>query len=1001
MHSDAGDKPETSTLREDASRARDWRLARFPNLMPRRVREILLVASAYDSFILEEDGLLTELIFAEYSSLGLTRAPRVTRVTNADEALAALGEASFDLVITMPRAGNMNVQAFGRSIHELAPAIPVVLLVATEWELARLIDDGAGEHIDSLYLWHGDAKLFLAIIKVLEDRWNAEHDTRIGDVGVIILIEDSVHFRSSLLPIIYAELVSQMQSVMADGTNRMHRIMRLRARPKVLVAETFEHGMELFTKYRENLFGVIADVRFPRAGELDPRAGLDFISQVKSEEPDLPALLQSSDAGNRSDAEAIGAWFLHKHSSTLLQDVREFMLVNFGFGDFVFRMPDNREVARAADLRAMARRLNDVPAESLHFHASRNHFSNWLRARTEFVLARRLRAQPVADFNDMGELRRYLRTAFGEALSQNRQGVVEEFSRGSFDPGTRFARIAGGSLGGKARGLAFMDSLLLRSKLDDEFSDVRVCVPPSVAIATDAFDQFLEQNRLRLLALRTGNDDWLRWAFLTADVPENLVSNLRAYLDTVRQPIAVRSSSLLEDSQYHPFAGIYATYMIPNNHPDERVRLTHLCDAIKLVYASTFLTAARRYLEATPHRIEEEKMAVLLQPVVGSRHGHHFYPNFAGVARSYNFYPFGHMRPEEGVASVALGLGTMVADGGEALRFCPVHPHVLPQLAMGEEFLNQSQRGFFALDLSHPDCGPGSDRQRTIVRLELDQAEEHGTLAAVGSVWSEENNAFYDGIYRPGVRVVTFAHVLKSDLFPLAPILARVLELGREGMGCPVEVEFAAALNTEPKEFAILQIRPYVAGGDSEQIDLGNLARNDLMCESPLALGNGVISDVRDIIYVKPDAFDAGKTAIIAREVGKLNDRLHDVGRPCVLIGPGRWGSSNHWLGIPVQWEQICTARVIVETSLENFMVDPSQGSHFFQNLTALGIAYLTVNPRSDGGFVDWEWLSTRKVESDSEFVRHIRLDEPLETRIDGRSSRAAILKSALPSVEE
>lgn len=978
---------------DEKTAGHDWRLGRFPNLMLHRVEEILLVSSPYDSFILEEDGLLTEMIFSEYSDLGLTHAPNVTRVSTGEEALEAIRTFDFDLVITMLRLGDMDTLKFSQSVHEIDPDLPVVLLIANEWELARATEQRRDLNVDGVYVWHGDTKIFLAIIKVLEDRWNAPRDTRIGGVGTIILVEDSVRFRSSILPIMYTELVKQTRAVMADGINRMQKLLRMRARPKILVAETYEQAQELYEQYRKYLFGIITDVSFPRDGQMAQHAGIDFIRHVKHEFPDTPVLLQSSDLANRELAESIGASFLHKRSATLLEDMRNFMLKNFGFGDFVFRMPDSREVARAAELRSMAQALEDVPAESVEFHARRNHFSNWLRARTEFSLARLLRPRRVSEFDDLESLRHYLVTAFQEAIRANRRGLVEDFSSKRFDTGCRFARIGGGSLGGKARGLAFVDALLAAANIEREFPEIQINVPRSVVIGTDVFDEFLESNRLRLLALRTNNDEWLTWAFLTAKLPERVVDDLRAFLRTVREPVAVRSSSLLEDSQYHPFAGVYATHMIPNNHDDERVRLAQLCDAIKLVYASTFYAAARRYLDATPHRIEEEKMAVILQPIVGTQRDRYYFPSFAGVARSYNYYPFGRMRPEDGVASVCLGLGRTVVDAGPALRFCPAHPQVLPQLAEGEDFINQSQRTFFAIDVGKSDTPASAHLSDNLVELDLDVAETLGALAPVGSTWSPENEAMYDGIYRPGVRVVTFAHILKAEIFPLAKILQRLLEIGRAGMNQALEIEFAVDLDAQPKAFSILQMRPCMGGDDSEPIDIGEFRREDVVCYSPNALGNGIIDGVRDIIFVKPETFDPGQTPQIAAEIGDLNRKLLRENRPCILIGPGRWGSSTRWLGIPVQWGQISAARVIVETMLENFAADPSQGSHFFQNLTSFGIAYLTVDPRIDAGFIDWEWLESLPHEYDSTFVRHVCLTEPVQGCVDGRSSHAVVLK--------
>lgn len=979
-----------------ASRGHDWRMGRFPNLMPQRIQEVLLVSSPYDSFILEEDGLLTEKIYSEYLDLGLTHSPNITRVSTGEEALAAIREGTYDLVITMLRLGDMDVPKFAGALRALRPQLPVVLLISSAWELARIAHLRAELNVDGLYVWHGDTKLFLAIIKVIEDRMNAEHDARVGDVGVIILVEDSIRFLSSLLPIIYSQLVQQTRAVMADGLNHMDKLLRMRARPKVLLAHSYEEGLELYHRFRKQLFGVISDVSFARNGAQDPRAGIDFIRRIKTDLQDLPALLQSSDLSNGELAGLIGARFLHKRSATLLEDVRNFMLDNFGFGDFVFRTPEGQEVARAGDLQTMARVLREVPLESIEYHAVRNHFSNWLRARTEFALARRLRPRRVSEFSDLEELRRFLIRGLSEAMGQNRRGLVEDFSRQRFDAGSGFARIGGGSMGGKARGLAFVDALLAGADLEEQFDGVRIRVPPSVVIGTDVFDEFLEANDLRLTALRSLSDARLRETFGAAALPVDVVEDLRAFIEIARGPIAVRSSSLLEDSAYHPFAGVYETLMLANNAADPEDRLRQLCEAIKRVYASTFSSAARRYLEATPYRIEEEKMAVILQPVVGARHGDCFYPNFAGVARSYNYYPFGAMRPEDGVASVALGLGKTVVDGGQALRFCPKHPHVLPQLADSEEFLNQSQRTFYAIDVGAGRAASHDPAEEYVVRLELEEAEAHGTLHLLGSTWSPDDQAFHDGIHRPGVRVVTFAHILKNEAFPLAGLLRQLLAMGRTGVNGPVEIEFAVNLERTPKELAVLQLRPCGACVEEEAIELGDLARDELLCYSPHALGNGVIPGLVDVVYVRPAHFDPAHTPQMAAEIAELNEELMRENRPYMLIGPGRWGSSHTWLGIPVAWGQISAARVIVETTLQDFVVEPSQGSHFFQNLTSFGIVYLAVNPFSDEGFIDWAWLDGQPARRESEFVRHVRVTQPMEVRVNGEISHAAVLKRAM-----
>ncbi|MBN2445222.1 MAG: histidine kinase [Phycisphaerae bacterium] len=989
-------EPESGTdaeWRTRKSAGHPWRLGRFPTLMNQRVEEILLVSSPYDSFILEEDGLLTELIYSEYADLGLTHAPNVTRVPTATSAFNALRHQHFDLVIAMPRLGDMDVDKFRHAIQSRDPNLPVVLLISSEAELKRFVENTGGFDARDVYVWHGEAKLFLAIIKAIEDRWNVEHDTRVGGVGVIILLEDSIQFRSSLLPIIYSELVNQSRTVLADGINRMHKVLRMRARPKILVADSFERGSDDYRRFRKQLFGVISDVRFWRDGKLDPHAGIDFIRQVKRDHPDLPVLLQSSDEANRSLAESVGASFLHKRSLTLLHDVRDFMLNNFGFGDFVFRMPDGQEIARASDLHSLVRMLRRVPASSIDYHARRNHFSNWLRARTEFELARQLRPRRVSEFDDLETLRQYLISACDETMRRNRRGVIEDFSRHRFDAGSHFARIGGGSLGGKARGLAFVDALLARHKLHNAFEGVNIFVPRSVVIGTDVFDEFMQKNGLWRFVEHEAPDQEVRDAFVQAELSTRVMKDLWTFLHVVRVPIAVRSSSLLEDSQYHPFAGVYSTFMIPNNHADNRRKLTQLATAIKRVFASAYYRTARRYIGNTPHRIEEQRMAVILEPVVGRQRGQYYYPSIAGTARSYNYYPFGHMRPDDGIASVALGLGSLVVDGGPALRFCPEHPQVLPQMADSDEFINRSQRTFYAIDTKQSDADLAAPDYRGMVTLDIDVAEQHGTLAPLGSIWSPENQAFFDGIYRPGVRVVTFAHVLKSDIFPLAPILKRLLKIGRSGMNAPVDIEFAANLDVEPKEMVVLQIRPCIAGRADSQVKATGLPRAALLCESPRAMGNGLIRDVSDVIYVNPDEFDPAKTESIARQIGSLNARLTADERACMLIGPGRWGTSDHWLGIPVNWSQISTVRIMVETCLEDFIVDPSQGSHFFHNLISFGIVYLSVNQRAREGFIDWDWLQAQPVVNATEHVRHVRLAAPLEARIDGRTSHAAVLK--------
>jgi DNA-binding NarL/FixJ family response regulator len=943
---------------------------------------------------LEEDGLVADLIFSEYQELNLSHAPRVSRVSTPKEALSFIQEHPVDLVITMTRLSGQDVGDFAAGIKEVKPDLTVIVLADEPREAARYSSLKHHDAIDKVFLWHGDAKILLAIIKCVEDRKNVEHDTEVGGVRVIILIENSVRFYSSYLPVIYAELMRQTRALMAEGVNPVHKLLRMRARPKILLAETFEEAWDSYTKYRNNLLGIISDIRFPRGGELDNEAGLEIARRVKEESPHLPVLLQSSDASHKAAAAALGASFLHKRSRRLIQELRTFMLTHFGFGDFVFKLPDGTEVGRAGDLRALTRMLSEVPDQSILYHASSDHFSNWLMARTEFELAARIRLRKVSDFEDVKSVRAYLIRTFTEFAEASHAGVIADFSRKKYSRTARFVRLGGGSIGGKARGLAFINALLNRHNLRDRFPGVRIVVPNCVAVGTDVFDAFLDSNNLRGLVVQDIEDEEMARAFGAAKLRTSVRNDLAAFLESVRHPLAVRSSSLLEDSHGQPFAGIYKTYMIPNNHLNLEVRLEHLCDAIKLVYLSTFTRSAKLYMEATGHPVEEEKMGVVLQEVVGSQYGDHFYPTFSGVVRSYNFYPLGKLKPEEGIACVALGLGKMVVEGGEMLMFSPSHPAVLPQFSDTENMLANSQRSFYALYVGRSGSYAPNDVDGNLLTYDLEVAERDGTLAPLGSVYCPENDVVYDGVNRPGPRLVTFAHVLKAGVFPLADIIKLLLELGQHGMACPIEIEFAVNMKTSPMQFGLLQIRPTISDEAFEKVSLEESDPSTLLCYSPQTMGNGTIRGLCDIVFVKPEAFDSVQTRRIAAEISQINERLRKAGRTCVLIGPGRWGSADPWLGIPVLWEQISTAHVIVETSLRDFVVTPSQGTHFFQNLTSFRIAYLTVNPTAGGGFVDWAWLNEHEAVEETQFIRHIRLAEPVEAKLDGRNRRGVIYKS-------
>ncbi len=968
------------------------------SLMPRRVRDVLLVSSIYDSYTFEEDGQLNELLFSEYLALNLRYAPRIERVSTAAEALDLLGKEKFDLVISMLRVGGMDVIEFCESVNSMVRDLPVVLLAYNTRELPMLESMTELPAMDKVFVWHGDVRLFLAIIKSVEDRWNAWHDARVAGVQSIILIEDSPQFYSSYLPMLYTELVLQTQALLSDGINRTQQLMRMRARPKVLLATSYEEGLKLYKDYGDFVLGVIVDAECAREGCIDPDAGLDFVRMVKEHTPDKPVLVQSSEHKYRQAAESLGAHFINKNSPSLLQDVRDFMRSDLGFGAFVFRMPDGEFVGVASDLRGLIEALKEIPDESLIYHARRNDFSSWLRARTEFDLAKALRPRRVEEFEDVESIRQYLLDAVEKYRQMAQAGVVAEFSREIFHTGSKFVKIGTGSLGGKGRGLAFINSLLNKYKIAEHIEGIRITVPPTTVLTTDIFDQFMQSPGLIELVLKECGDENVIEAFGNASLPKYVVDSLRIFLEMVKYPLAVRSSSLLEDASSQPFAGIYRTYMIPNSDENIEVRLDELCTAIKMVYASIYCAESRSYIEMTPNRLEEEKMAVVIQQVVGRHHENYLYPDISGVARSYDYYPMEGTKAEDGIADVALGLGKIVVDGGKCVRFSPKHPQKLYQFSNPEDYLEHSQKQFYALDLNipAPDWGVPDGSEANLALLNLKAAEEHGTLDSVGSVYSPENDAVYDGITRPGVRLVTMSGVLKSGVLPLGEALSFLLDVGSAGFSCPVEIEFAANLRRKPgekHEFAFLQIRPLAFGFESKEFHLGEIERDHAICISHNALGHGFFDGIRDIVYIPRRSFTADRTVEMAQEIERLNNKLNADHRSYLLIGPGRWGTSDRFAGVPVTWSQISGVRLMVETDLKGTNAPPSQGTHFFHNITSLGVGYITLDSKATENFLDQAWLDDQPAVEEGQFTRHIAFDEPLNIVLDSRSRFGVIMK--------
>jgi CheY-like chemotaxis protein len=966
----------------------------YQDLMRYRILDILLVATPYDSFLLEEAGELSERLAGEFRNLDVHYAPGLTVASTGGEAIEiAKRQRSINLILTTPHVADMDAAGLARRVREsgIRRDLPVVLLA---WDTSELQPHTASGQalFERAFLWQGDARILLAIVKSVEDWRNVEHDTGSAGVPVILLIEDDPRRYSSFLPAMYAELLHHSQRMIAEGLNLSQKILRMRARPKVLLCTHFEEAQKAFEAYRDDVLGIISDVEFPRGGRSSATAGFELVRTVRGAYPDIPIVLHSSRPEYEEQARRMGAGFLRKGSHHVLEELRRILLQDFSFGDFVFRLPDGTKVGEARDLRALEEQLATVPAESIRYHGARNHFSRWLRARADFGVAHALRPRKVEDYATPDALREDLIRAIADYRLEQAQTVVADFRRDGFDFSTDFYRIGSGSLGGKARGLAFVRRLLAQNGLRTRFRGVEICVPSAAVLGTGVFDQFLDGNDLRAFAIDCEDEDEIWRRFRAAPFPEEAQLDLQAFLERATFPLAVRSSSLLEDSQHLPFTGVYDTLMLRNSAGSVLDRLAQAVLAIKRVYASAFSRGSKGYIAATPYRLEEEKMAVLLQRIVGTRHGDRFYPTISGVARSYDFYPQPPMTAGDGITAVCLGMGRGVVEGGPCLRFCPRYPQHVPQLSSVDEALEGTQRSFWAI----PMAGEGDELAMREELYGLDVAEADGTLAAVASTWSPENEAIYDGMSRQGTRLVTFAPVLKQGLFPLAEILTMLMEVGAQGMGGPVEIEFAVNLDVprgRPKELGVVQMRPLALAREAEAIEVGEVEPGSAVCWSRCVLGHGRIEGIRDLVVVDFQHFERARSRDAAMEIGRLNRALLAHGTPYLLIGVGRWGSRDPWLGIPVTWDQVAGARVIVEAGLRDLKVEPSQGSHFFQNLTSFHVGYFTVNPKASEGFVDWGWLDAQPDLSRNNHVRHLRLESPLVVKMDGRRGEGVILK--------
>lgn len=969
----------------------------FNVLMKNRIYHVLLIASAYDTFILEDDGRIDEQIFNEYVSLNLRYPPQFIQAASQEQALEILENQNIDLIITMLSAEERDTFDLASNIKANYKDIPIVVLTPFSREVSIKVDKEDLSNIDYIFSWLGNADILLAIIKLIEDKMNVEHDVEHVGVQTIILVEDSIRFYSSYLPNIYKIIFKQSKTFMTEGLNEHQKMLRMRGRPKILLATNYEEAVELYQKYKRNLLGIISDISYRREGVRDKNAGIKLCEMVKKDDRFMPFLLQSSDANQAGLAKKLKVGFINKNSKTLSIQLRNFIREYFAFGDFVFVDPKtNIEIARAADLKALQEIIFSIPDECFEYHIQRNHLSKWMRARALFPLAEMMVDLRQEDFKNIDEIKRFIFDAIGSFRLNKARGVIAEFYRERFDEYLTFTRIGEGSIGGKARGLAFLDSLIKRNQLFDRYKNTIITIPRTVVLGTDIFDDFMEENDLHNIALSELSDEEILKAFIEARLPFRIHEDLYTFISYIKSPIAIRSSSLLEDSHYQPFAGIYSTYMIPNVENDDRKMITMLSQAIKSVYASAFFKDSKAYMTATSNIIDEEKMGIVMQEVCGKKYNDSFYPTISGVARSINFYPIEPEQAEDGIANIALGLGKYIVDGGQTLRFSPKYPKKVLQTSSPEMTLQQTQKTYFALDLNADNFTPSIDDSVNLKKLRIVQAEKDGAIKHIASTYDFQNNIIRDGANYDGKKIITFSNILKYETFPLAEILKDVLEIGQNEMGKPIEIEFAVELNrakSEPVLFNLLQIRPIVDNNQTIEEDLSLVDQTKSIIFANSALGNGIIDDIYDFVYVKPESFDSAHNQDIAESVGRINEKFLESKTQYVLVGPGRWGSSDPWLGIPVKWPQISGARVIVESGLKDYRIDPSQGTHFFQNLTSFRVGYFTINPYRNDGYYDLDFLEKQEIVFEDEYIRHIKFKNSLIIKIDGKKNQGVIFK--------
>ena len=971
----------------------------FHDLMRYKVKEVLLVATLYDAFSIEKEGRFSEHILGEYFQLSLTSMPRVTGVSTYDEAIEQVSSRHFDLVILMIGTDKVTPMQVSARVKRDFPYIPIYVLLNNDREVSAFKQTNPSlSNVDRLFVWNGDSNIFFAMVKNLEDQVNAENDIELGLVKVILLVEDSEIYYSRYLPMLYNIVLEQTRRIIDDvSTDELFKVLRLRARPKILLATHYEEAMNIVKKYQESLLCLITDVIFPRGGVMDEQAGFSLVVGVREMVSPLPTVIQSSDMKNSRRAFELKSSFINKNSDTLLQDIRSFIMHHLGFGNFVYRDSGGRRIAVADTLKEFEKLIATVPAESLVYHGKRNHFSLWLMARGEIKIAKMIHPVKVTDFKTPAEFRNYLQYVIRKYRNESNTGKIVQFEETALLDESNIVSMGSGALGGKGRGCAFINTLIYNLNFSEIIPEMNIRTPRTAIIGTDEFDLFMERNNLLEFVTLETDYDKTRRAFLEGELSYNLQKRLKEYLRLINRPLAVRSSSLLEDSTMQPFSGIFETYLIPNNHPDFNVRFKQLKDVIRLVYSSIYSPQSRRYFEAINFKLEEEKMAVVLQDVVGTYHQDHFYPHISGTAQSHNYYPVAHMEPEDGFAIAGLGLGHYVVNGEKAHRFAPRYPTL--EMSSIQSQLRDSQVEFLALDMIQSEmdfCAKGSEAN--LRRLPISEAEQHGVLNHLASVYDPENQRIEPGTSSPGPRILNFADILRYEYIPLSKVLTLIMDVGKEALGSPVELEYAVDLdrseNGKPS-FFILQIKPMLGTGREYTFDTDEIDRKDMIIHAEKSMGNGKIDDITEMVYVDPEKFDRLKTREMAAQIEQINNRLVQEGRKYILIGPGRWGTRDPFIGIPVDWSQISNARVIVETSLQDFPLDASLGSHFFHNVTSMNVGYFSIQHDSPGSFIRWDMVRSQAVVEETEYVKHVRFGEPVCILMDGKKRISIVLKHA------